>query len=276
MKSSTFRANWLQLRASIQLGVENNLCMIGEYFMDSMYRGEDIQIRKGTVGRKIAAKSMYATGRKFRPFIWQANVSQRSAHQLSILSQETVFVEGFWFLYFRTLETHIANESETLWRIQPSCCLCYDCMCSADSSNKLSSNPSNPRDQRPSKLVKQSQGSASANKSVAQFKGRNLRTWAQNNHKKNTLTGPCSLRCFQSNIIKHPLFQFLFLQRHTTSIHKCSDVLCILCISPRHARSHCELQPCSCNISRGEICGASRSKYVRKAPARASPPAVSC
>jgi hypothetical protein len=43
--------------------------MIGEYFMDSMYRGEDIQIRKGTVGRKIAAKSMYATGRKFRPFI---------------------------------------------------------------------------------------------------------------------------------------------------------------------------------------------------------------
>ena len=34
---------------------------------------------------------------------------------------------GFWLLYFKTSETHIANESETLWRIQP-CCLCYDCM----------------------------------------------------------------------------------------------------------------------------------------------------
>ena len=32
MKSSTFRANWLQFRASIQLGVENNLCMIGGIF----------------------------------------------------------------------------------------------------------------------------------------------------------------------------------------------------------------------------------------------------
>ena len=211
--------------------------------MDSMYRGEDIQIRKGTVGRKIAAKSMYATGRKFRPFIWQANVSQRSAHQLSILSQETVFVEGFWFLYFRTLETHIANESETLWRIQPSCCLCYDCMCSADSSNKLSSNPSNPRDQRPSKLVKAKPRICFSKQKRRSFKGRNLRTWAQNNHKKNTLTGPLLLEMFPIKHNQTSLFQFLFLQRHTTSIHKCSDVLCILCISPRHARSHVSSSP---------------------------------
>lgn len=210
--------------------------------MDSMYRGEDIQIRKGTVGRKIAAKSMYATGRKFRPFIWQANVSQRSAHQLSILSQETVFVEGFWFLYFRTLETHIANESETLWRIQPSCCLCYDCMCSADSSNKLSSNPSNPRDQRPSKLVKQSQGSASANKSVARSRVEILGPERKITTRRTLwpALAPWDVP------IKHnqtSLFQFLFLQRHTTSIHKCSDVLCILCISPRHARSHVSSSP---------------------------------
>ena len=218
---------------------------------------------------------MYATGRKFRPFIWQANVSQRSAHQLSILSQETVFVEGFWFLYFRTLETHIANESETLWRIQPSCCLCYDCMCSADSSNKLSSNPSNPRDQRPSKLVKQSQGSASANKSVARSRVEILGPERKITTRRTLwpALAPWDVP------IKHnqtSLFQFLFLQRHTTSIHKCSDVLCILCISPETRSKSCELQPCSCNISTGEICGASRSKYVRKAPARALPPAVSC
>lgn len=221
MKSSTFRANWLQLRASIQLGVENNLCMIGEYFMDSMCRGEDIQIRKGTVGRKIAAKSMYATGRKFRPFIWQANVSQRSAHQLSILSRETVFVEGFSFLYFRTLETHIANESETLWKIQPSCCLCYDCMCSANSSNKLSSKSLKSQRSTSVEAGEAKPRICFSKQKRRSFKGRNLRTWAQNNHEKNTLTGPCSLRCSNQTYNQTSLFQCLFLQRHTTSAVMC-------------------------------------------------------
>ena len=70
------------------------------------------------------------------------------------------------------------------------------------------------------------------------FKGRNLRTWAQNNHEKNTLTGPCSLRC--SNQTSSNIFVSMFLS--TKTYHKCSDVLCILS-RPRHARSHVSSSP---------------------------------
>lgn len=157
----------------------------------------------------------------------------------SLFSVKKRCVEGFWFLYFRTLETHIANESETLWRIQPSCCLCYDCMCSADSSNKLSSNPSKSRDQRPSKLVKQSQGSASANKSVARSRVEILGPERKITTRRTLwpALAPWDVP------IKHLCFNFCFYKDIPQV--STSAVMCYASYAsrPRHARSHVSSSP---------------------------------
>ena len=101
------------------------------------------------------------------------------------------------------------------------------------------------------------------------------KSWDLQNHEKNTLQEMGVSMGFSLRCSKHLCFHI--------DITQCCDVLwrlyaamaamaSLITSTRSEARSKsCELQPCSRNISITEICGASRSKYVRKAPARASP-----